>query len=68
LDLFPWWVGWVSSAITLALGLAMLILGSELLWRAALRSLTRLKTRHWSCPLVLVLGYPDILLRDSGAL
>lgn len=48
LDVLPWWVRWVSPGITLCLGLAMLIFGSELWWRGAVRSLARLGALHWS--------------------
>jgi Zn-dependent protease with chaperone function len=44
----PWWVGWVSPGITLCLGLAMLVFGSELWWRGAVRSLAPLSAQHWS--------------------
>lgn len=39
---------WGSPGITLVLGLATLVLGNELIWRRAIRSLAPLAGQHWS--------------------
>lgn len=39
---------WLSSGLTLLLGLTVLVAGSELAWRGAARSLARLREKHWS--------------------
>lgn len=47
-DLFPWWVRWVGPVITVVLGLAVLAVGSEVIWRSAARAMGRRNGMHWS--------------------